>query len=84
MGDRKPRSRIGTETSLETSIENPTCIDRSSFEEELFRGLEEEMLMGEDEDGETADGGDLINKRARETLSTASSMVTYIKLNEVQ
>ena len=40
-GGKLPRSRIGTETSLETSIDNTTCIDRSSFEEEdLFRGLE--------------------------------------------
>ena len=34
------RSRIGTETSVETSIENPTCIDHGeSFEEELAHAL---------------------------------------------
>ena len=37
------RSRIGTETSIETSVENPTCIDRGvgneSFEEELLKVL---------------------------------------------
>ena len=49
------RSRIGTETSLETSFENPpTCIDRSSFEEELFRGLEEDTA---DENGKNKRGG---------------------------
>ena len=38
------RSRIGTETSVETSVENPTCIDQrgggvESFEEELLHAL---------------------------------------------
>ena len=38
-----PRSRIGTTTSQDTSLDHPTCIENrgipDSFEEELFRGL---------------------------------------------
>lgn len=60
--ERLPRSRIGTETSIETSIENPTCVTQSSFEEELFRGL--------NRDGE--DGRPDI-KTQRDSMSTASS-----------
>ncbi len=64
---RHPRSRIGTETSIETSIENPiTCLDRSSFEEELFQEMtsEEEskkkhLLSAESsQDSESGGGGD--------------------------
>jgi hypothetical protein len=45
--DRKSRSRIGTETSLDTSIEPTTCIDRSSFEEEIFVSMpRDESEMG--------------------------------------
>ena len=48
-----PRSRIGTETSLDTSIDNPTCIDRGvSFEEELFRGLSRENNDEDDDEVE--------------------------------
>ncbi len=47
--DKSPRSRIGTETSIETSIENPTCIDHGdSFEEELLHALSRD----DDEDDE--------------------------------
>ena len=48
-----PRSRIGTTTSQDTSIDQTTLIENSgvpdSFEEELFRGL------SRDEDNETQD-----------------------------
>eukprot|EP00094_Tigriopus_californicus_P013348 TCALIF_12909-PA protein Name:"Similar to Kiaa1456 Putative methyltransferase KIAA1456 (Mus musculus)" AED:0.20 eAED:0.20 QI:0/0.28/0/0.87/0.71/0.62/8/0/447 len=54
--------RIGTETSIETSIENPTCVAQSSFEEELFRGLNRD---GED--------GRPDMKTQRDSMSTASS-----------
>ncbi|TRY73081.1 hypothetical protein TCAL_12909 [Tigriopus californicus] len=60
--ERLPRSRIGTETSIETSIENPTCVAQSSFEEELFRGLNRD---GED--------GRPDMKTQRDSMSTASS-----------
>lgn len=58
-----PRSRIGTETSVETSIENPTCIQGESFEEELahaFSKDDDEVLI------ET-------NSKERTSLSAASS-----------
>ena len=34
---RLPRSRLGTETSVETALENVPAGSISSFEEELFR-----------------------------------------------
>ena len=72
-GKPSGRSRIGTETSLETSFENPpTCIDRSSsFEEELFRGLEEE----EEEEEEDEENGKKKKNRVGKENNNSSSQV---------
>ena len=64
-----PRSRIGTETSIETSVENPTCIDHGeSFDDELVRALSKD----DDEVLEGPTGGSSSNS-LQKSLSAASS-----------
>lgn len=65
----QPRSRIGTETSIETSVENPTCIDHGeSFDDELVRALSKD----DDEVLEGPTGGSSSNS-LQKSLSAASS-----------
>lgn len=68
--ERSPRSRILTETSIETSIENPTCIDHGdSFEEELLHAFSRDEDDNDDDDDEIM----LENAPIRRNSKTGSS-----------
>merc|ERR1711935_1252958 len=71
------RSRIGTETSVETSIENTTCIqDQESFEEELavhaLSKEDDDVLLESNRNGGSSDQS-AGSTNHRTSLSAASS-----------
>ena len=85
-GGSKPRSRIGSALTPDTSLEQTTCVERcsTSFEEELMRSFnkedKEELASPSDSEGSAEAGGSLTHHRLvtkRHTYTAGQSLEAH-------